>query len=148
MTMGYDLVAKRRKRGTTGYYRAGIEFMTFLRSAMVAAGVPEALVYKKFVSNDNLLVTPLQSRTIAEQLTTWLRGRNLTLDLAETNERARASADALFFVLRAVGNQKETTRLARRRRAKSLPLRVDRKGRKAIREFAAFCAGSGGFHVG
>jgi hypothetical protein len=39
-------------------------------------------------------------------------------------------------------------RLARRRRAKRLPLRVDRKARKAIREFAASCAGSGGFYVG
>jgi hypothetical protein len=32
---------------------------------MAAAGVPEALVYRKFVSNDGLLVTPLQSRMIA-----------------------------------------------------------------------------------
>jgi hypothetical protein len=28
---------------------------------MVAAGVPGALVYKKFIGNDSLLVTPLQS---------------------------------------------------------------------------------------
>jgi hypothetical protein len=145
--MGYDLTAKRRKRGAVGYYRSGIEFMTFLRSAMVAAGVQDALVYKKFVSNDNWLVTPRQSKMIAERLATWLRGRNLTLDLAEANEGARASTDGLRFVLRAVGNKKEEARLARNRRAKSLPLRVGRRARKVIRKFAAFCAESGGFHV-
>ena len=48
--MGFDLDAKRPKRGAEGYYRSGIEFMTVLRSAMVAAGVQDALVYKKFVA--------------------------------------------------------------------------------------------------
>jgi hypothetical protein len=145
--MGYDLDARRPKRGAASYYRSGIEFMTFLRSAMVAAGVPEALVYKKFTSNDNLLVTPTQSRMIAQSLTRWLRRRNLTLDLAETNQWTRASTDSLLFVLQAVGNHKDRARLARSRRAKSLPLRMDRRARKTLREFAAFCAGSGGFYV-
>ena len=40
--------------------------MIVLRAAMVAAGVPEALVYKKFISNDTCLVTPIQSRTIMD----------------------------------------------------------------------------------
>jgi hypothetical protein len=34
--------------------------------------------------------------------------------------------------------------LALLRRAKSVPFHVDRKARKAVRQFAAFCAGSGG----
>jgi hypothetical protein len=146
--MGYDLVAKGRKRGTAGYYRAGIEFMALMRSAMRAADVPEALVCRKFVSNDNLLVTSLQARMLARKLTTWLRGRNLTLDLAETDERAHGSLDALLLVQKAVGNKREAARLRQRRRPESLPLRVDRQARKAIREFAGFCAGSGGFYVG
>jgi hypothetical protein len=145
--MGYDLVAKRAQRGAVDYYRAGIEFMTFLRSAMLAAGVPEALVYKKFVSNDDWLVTPLQSTMIAEKLTTWLRGRHVTLDLAENNSRAHVSTDALSFVQRAIGHEKDAARFARRRRAKNLPIRLDRKARRALREFAAFCGGSGGFWV-
>lgn len=142
--MGFDLAAKRPTHGAESYYRSGIEFMTVLRSAMVAAGVQEALVYKKFVANDNWLVTPMQSRMIAERLTAWLRGRSLTLDLAEGEGRARASTDGLRLVLRAVGNQQEGARLARKLR---LPFRVDREARKAIREFAAFCADSGGFYV-
>jgi hypothetical protein len=145
--MGFDLVAKGRTRGAGSYYRVGIESMAFLRSAMRAAGVKEALVYKKFVSNDNLLVTSLQAKMVGEKLTTWLRGHNLTLDLAETNDRAYATLDGLQSVLNALNN-KEAARLSRRRRANSLPLRVDRKARSAIRNFAAFCAGSGGFYVG
>ena len=145
--MGYDLDAKRPKRGASSYYRSGIELMAFLRSAMVAADVPETLVYRKFISNDNLFVTQAQSRMIADKLTTWLRRRNLILDLAETNRWAPASARSLAFVLQAVGDRKNKARLARSLGAKSLPLRVDRKARKTLREFAGFCAGSGGFHV-
>ena len=146
--MGYDLMAKRPRRGAAGYYRSGIEFMIFLRSAMVAAGVKESIVYKKFISNDGYLVTPLQSRTIAERLATWLRGRNLVLDLAEKNERALVSTEGLFEILKALNSQSKRARaLALLRRAKSLPFHVDRKARKAIRQFAAFCAGSGGFYV-
>ena len=145
--MGFDLHAKRPKRKPEAYYRSGIEFMTVLRSAMLAAGVQEALVYKKFVSNDNWLVTARQSKMIAERLTTWLQGRSKTLDLVEANESARASTDGLRLVFLAVGNQKEGARLARKVSAKRLPFRVDREARKAIRQFAAFCADSGGFHV-
>jgi hypothetical protein len=121
--------------------------MIVLRAAMVAAGVPEALVYKKFISNDSWLVSPIQSRTIAKKLTTWLRGDHLELDLVETNANAHWSLDALSAVVRAVGSTREKAELAQLRRAKSLPCRVDPDTRKAIREFAAFCAGSGGFHV-
>ena len=121
--------------------------MAFLRSAMLAAGVPEALVYTKFVSNDKLLVNTLQAKMIAQKLTTWLEGRNLTIELAETDSRAQSSLDALFSVHSAVGNKEAAARLERRRRSESLPLRVDRKARRAIRNFAAFCAGSGGFFV-
>ena len=145
--MGYDLSAKRPHRGAENYYRAGIEFMGFLRSAMAAAGVPERLIYKKFVSNDDYLVTARESAMIAEKLTTWLRGRNLMLDLAETNPKAHVATDGLLFVQRAVGNQKEAAAIARRRRAKSLPIRLDRRSRSALRGFAAFCAGGGGFYV-
>lgn len=145
--MGFDLAAKRPHRGAENYCRAGIEFMAFLRSAMVAADVRQELVYRKFVSNDDLLVTGLESKMIADKLTSWLRGRNLTLDLAETDPRSRVAVDGLMFVQKAVGNKDEADRLARKRRAKSLPYQMDRKARKAIREFVAFCAGSGGFYV-
>lgn len=145
--MGYDLVAKAPGRGAVDYYRAGIENMAFLRAAMLAAGVHEGLVYKKFVSNDDLLVTSLQASTIAQKLTTWLQGRKLTLDLADTDDRVQVAADVLAFVLKAVGPKKEAAALERRRRARSLPFRVDRTARKAIRGFATFCAGSGGFYV-
>jgi hypothetical protein len=121
--------------------------MTFLRSAMLAAGVPQALVYRKFVSNDHLLVTALESKMIAEKLSVWLRGRSLTLDLAESDPRSRVAAKALLFVQKAVGNEDEAARLARKRRAESLPFRMDRKARIAIRAFAGFCGGSGGFYV-
>ena len=145
--MGFDLEAKRPKRAVENYYRSGIDRMIFLRSAMVAAGVPDTLVYKKFISNDNLFVTPMQSRMIANRLTKWLRRRNLKLDLAETNRQARASTASLFLVLQAVGNTRDKSRLARIGRAKSLPFRMDRRARKTLREFATFCAGSGGFYV-
>ncbi len=145
--MGYDLVAKEEERGAVSDYRVGTESMVILRSAMRAAGVPEALVYKKFVSNDNFFVTPLQARMVAQKLTTWLQGRNLMLDLSETNERASASTDGLLEVLTAVGDKKRAAELARLRGATSLPLRVDRDTRRDIRDFASFCAGSGGFYV-
>jgi hypothetical protein len=145
--LGFDLIAKRRKRGAADYYASKIQFMVVLRSAMVAAGVEEGLVYKKFIANDHWLVSARESRIIAERLTTWLQGRNLVLNLAETNERAHVATDALSLVLQTVGKHKEQARLARHRRATSLPFRVDRTARKAIREFAAFCAGSGGFYV-
>ena len=71
----------------------------------------------------------------------------LELDLAESDERARRSIDALIYVLKAVGNKNEATRLRRRHRAKRRPFRVDRRARKAIRDFATFCGESGGFYV-
>jgi hypothetical protein len=146
--MGYDLMAKRPSRGAADYYRSGIEFMIFLRCAMVAAGVSPALVYKKFISNDGFLVTPLQSRTIAKRLTTWLKGRNLVLDLAERTESALLSTEGLFEVLNTMDSRSDRARrLALLRTAKSLPYRVDRRARKTLRQFAAFCAGSGGFRV-
>ena len=145
--MGFDLSAKHPKRDVEGYYRSGIEGMILLRCAMVAAGVPEALVYKKFTSNDNLLVTPLQSQMIAQKLMTWLRRRNLKLDLVEADPRAHSSIDALFFVVKTVGKRKEQARLARRRQAQTMHFRIDRAARETLREFAAFCATSGGFYV-
>ena len=146
-TVGFDLTAKRPKRGAEGYYRSGIEFMSLLRCAMVAAGVPEALVYRKFVSNDDRLVTRRESQMIAEKLTSWLHGRNLVLELAERNERARVSVENLQYVQQAVGSRQEASRIARRLRADTLTLRVDRKARRSIRDFAVFCDRSGGFYV-
>jgi hypothetical protein len=121
--------------------------MGFLRCAMLAAGVPETLVYKKFVSNDDLLVTPLQSEMIAERLTAWLRGRNLFLELVETDPRAHLALEGQHFLESALGNREEADHIARNLRAKSRIVRVDRVARKSIRDFAAFCAGSGGFYV-
>ena len=145
--MGFDLTARHPAKGESDYHRAGIERMAFLRSAMTAAGVPGELVFRKFVSNDHLLVTPRESAAIAERLTAWLRGRNLTLDIAEPDPRANVTLEALAALQRSVGNRQEAARLARRLRAKSLPIRLDHEARATVRAFAAFCAGSGGFHV-
>ncbi len=87
--MGFDLVAKTPSHPGTSYLRVDIFQMIFLRSAMLAAGVSEILVNRKFLGNDNYLVTPLQSAVIAEKLKIWLRGRNLAVDLVEQNKRAR-----------------------------------------------------------
>jgi hypothetical protein len=145
--MGFDLTAKRPKRGATRYFRAGIEFMRVLRCAMLAAGVPEVLVYKKFVSNDDWLVTARQSEMISEKVTAWLRGRNLTLQLVEQNPRGQAVLKHLGWLLAALGNKRERNRIENELAAKSLIRRVDRKTRKDIREFATFSRGSGGFWV-
>jgi hypothetical protein len=56
--MGFDLSANARNAALGPYYGAGIEHMGLLRCAMLTAGVPETLVYKKFVSNDDLLAAP------------------------------------------------------------------------------------------
>ena len=120
--------------------------MVVLRSAMVAAGVPEALVYKKFISNDSWLVTPIQSKTIAKKLTDWLQADDLTLDLIETNSNAHWSLDALSVVVRAVGNKKDKSDLQARGAKRQLCC-VDSDTRKAILEFGEFCDRSGGFHV-
>jgi hypothetical protein len=69
------------------------------------------------------------------------------LDLPESNPWSRMAADGLMFIQKTVGNKDEASRLARKRRAKNLPFRMDRKAQKAVRAFAEFCAGSGGFYV-
>ena len=92
--MGFDLTAKNKRLGEKGYLRAGVYEMILLRASMVAAGVDEKLVYGKFVGNDDLLVTAIQSRKIAESLTAWLKGRNLTADLSESSERANPGNEA------------------------------------------------------
>jgi hypothetical protein len=145
--MGFDLIAKRPKRGAPGYYRAGIPFMGLLRAAMRAAGVDENVIYRTFVSNDALFVTGRQAAAIAQALRAWLRGRNLVVDIAESDPRACLAEDALLEVLRATGATKEADQFARSRRVGARPVHVDRRVRKAIREFAEFCASSGGFHV-
>ena len=67
---------------------------------MLAARVDEDLVYKKFVGNDGRFVTPLQSKTIAESLADWLRGRNLTVTLSERSLLADAGNEAHLGVIR------------------------------------------------
>ncbi len=66
--MGFELVAKRPAHPDARYFHVNIFQMIFLRSAMLAAGVSENLVNKKFLVNDNYLVTPLQSVMIAKKL--------------------------------------------------------------------------------
>lgn len=145
--MGFDLVAKRRDLGDQGYFGANIFSMIFLRSAMLAAGVKEELIYKKFLANDGYLVTPLQARTIAEQLNAWLKGRKLRIDLAEENERAKQANDATLWVLEALNIREQKYAAAHLRSAKSAPVTLDRTLRKVVRNFAAFCERSGGFWV-
>jgi len=129
------------------YFRADIYQMILVRSAMIAAGVNEKLVFKKFVSNDDFLVTPHQSALIGEKLKAWLKGRNLVLDLSERNERAKVGNQAYFDILLQLGNRqdKETARIFSK--DKPLPVKLDPAGRKVIRDFAEFCMHSGGFWV-
>ena len=145
--MGFDLVAKRRDLGNEGYMRVSIFSMILLRSAMLAAGVEEGLIYKKFLANDGFLVTPLQARTIAERLKAWLRGRKLRLDLAEENKDAKRANDAILRVFEVVGERKQKSVATHFRREKSIPVTLDRRQRKAVRDFAGFCERSGGFWV-
>ena len=145
--MGFDLVARRRDLGNEGYMRASIFSMILLRSAMLAAGVKEGLIYKKFLANDGFLVTPLQARTIAERLKAWLRGRKLRLDLAEENKDAKRANDAILRVFEVVGERKQKSVATHFRRNKSIPVTLDRRQRKAVRDFAGFCERSGGCWV-
>ncbi len=145
--MGFDLISKNRSLADAGYMRANVYQMVFLRSAMLAAGVKESLVYKKFLGNDGWLVTDLQAKTIAVNLRNWMRGRNLVLDFAERNEKVRRVNDTVFGLIESVsgGGQKMAARKIRR--AKSLIVRIDRNMRVAIRRFVDFCERSGGFWV-
>ena len=145
--MGFDLHAKGRNLGEKGYYRASIYHMIFLRSAMLAAGVNENLVCKKFVSNDGLLVTSLQSKQIAERLRDWLKGRKLTLDLAERNKIARLANAGYLQVIQVLGEGEAKSTAKHFSKSKSIPFHVNNRARKDIREFADFCHTSGGFQV-
>ena len=145
--MGFHLVAKKTKSPNTDYLHVNIFQMTFLRSAMLAAGVSGSLVHKKFLANDGYLVTPLQSRTIAEKLRTWLRGRNLVVDLIEQNERARQINNAVFRVFQQIADTRQKSMARQYGRAKSIPLSLTRPLRKTLRYFADFCENSGGFRV-
>ncbi len=145
--MGFDLVAKRPSHPGASCFRVDIFQMILLRSAMLAAGVSEILVNRKFLGNDNYLVTPLQSAMIAKKLKIWLKGRNLVIDLVEQNERAREVNNAVLRLFQAIGDSGQKAMARQYRRAKSIPLRLSRSSRKALRVFADFCERSGGFRV-
>ncbi len=145
--MGFDLSAQNRSLHDSGYFRANLYQMIMLRAAMVAAGVAKNLIYKKFVGNDGFLVTELQSRQIAEKLTTWLKGRNLLLDLAEQDEGARTVNEAYLKLLLRVADHDQIKLAKLFLTRKSLPLKVDSRVRRMIRKFADFSHGSGGFTV-
>jgi hypothetical protein len=147
LLMGFDLTAKNPRLGDDGYFRASVYQMILLRSSMLAAGVKEILIYRKFAANDGFFVTRLQSQQIAGRLRAWLKDRNLTLDLAEQNEEAKKSSQAYFQVFLQLCNR-EDKRIAKHfSKSKSLPLNVNPGVRKVIRGFAGFCAHSGGFWV-
>ena len=70
--------------------------------------------------------------------------------LIAERERRRSGAAAVGWRSRAtnaLGHRERADRIVRNLRAKSRTIRVDRAARKSIRDFAAFCAGSGGFYV-
>jgi hypothetical protein len=144
--MGFDLTAKRRDLGDDGYFRIQIFWMRLYRRAMVAAGVSEDLVYTKFLSNDGYFVTLRQSQTIADKLDSWLRGRNLTVDLCELHPRAVELNRALAGLLPMFEGRRKP-RAHRLCDAKPMPLRLDRRLRQIIRGFAGFCRRSGGFWI-
>ena len=145
--MGFDLSAKDRNLGEKGYFRASFYQMVLLRTSMVMAGVNETLVYKKFSGNDGFLVTPLQSKRIAESLRTWLKGRNLIVDLSEHNETAKKANRAYLDILVQLGEGEEKSRARHFSKSESIPFKLDSGARREIRKFADFCARSGGFWV-
>ena len=145
--MGFDLSARNRRLGRKGYFRASVYQMMLLRRSMTCAGVDQRLVYHKFVGNDGFFVTKLQARKVAEKLSAWLRGRNLTVELVEDNNAARKANSAYLGVFQEIGDG-ETRSIARRfSKAKSLPVRLDSGMRAFIRTFAKFCDRSDGFWV-
>ena len=145
--MGFDLVAKNKGRGDKGYFHASAYQMILLRASMIAAGVDEKLVYGKFVGNDGLLVTTLQSLKIAESMAAWLGGRKLAVVLSEGHASAKATNEAYFGIIRAIGGRDDRRALKQFQALKSRPLRLDPKSRKFLRRFAEFAGHSGGFWV-
>lgn len=145
--MGFDLSARNTRLGDKGYLRTNVFQMILLRSSMLAAGVKETLVYRKFAANDGCLITRLQSQKIAGHLGAWLKGRNLKLDLAEQNEKAKTANQAYFQVFSNLGSRDEKRIAKHFSTSKSLPLKVNAGVRRLIRGFADFCARSGGFWV-
>jgi hypothetical protein len=140
--MGFDLSGKR-----DGYFRASIYQMIFLRRVMIAAGVKPDLVYKKFVSNDSYFVTPLQGRSIASKVNVWLKGRNLILDLAETDKGALSMNKFYFGVIESLGTRNEAKFAKTFSSRKTIPVRINPEHRKMLRSFASFCDQSEGFWV-
>ncbi len=114
---------------------------------MSAAGVKEELIYKKFLANDGYLVTPLQARTIAERLNAWLKGKKLHIDLVERNQKARQVTGATLRMFEILDKGIQKSMAAHLRRARTVPVTLDRKLRKFVREYAAFCERSGGFWI-
>ncbi|MGH9737401.1 MAG: hypothetical protein ACRD4X_02300 [Candidatus Acidiferrales bacterium] len=145
--MGFDLTAKNKRLGEKGYLRANVYQMILFRASMLAAGVDEDLVYGRFVSNDGLFVTALQSRKIADRLTGWLRGRKLMVSLSERNGVANAANEAYFEAFRKLGGPGNKRAVKQFAVLKSHPFRLDLKARKVVRDLAEFSNRSGGFWV-
>lgn len=145
--MGFDLNAQNCNLRDRGYLRADVYQMMMLRVAMLAAGVEKTFIYRKFVANGGFLVTELQSRKIAEKLTTWLKGRKLVLDLAEKDERAKAVNEAYLKVFLQVAGRDDKKLAKLFLSSTTLPLQVDSRVRRVIRKFADFSNRSGGFTV-
>ena len=145
--MGFDLTAKNNRVGEKGYFRANVYQMILLRTSMLAAGVDENLVYGKFVGNDGLFVTALQSRKIARSLAAWLTRPKLTVHLSERNELANRSNEVYFEVIRQVGGREDKRILKQFLDGKPLPFKLDSRARKVVRAFADFSSRSGGFWV-
>jgi len=145
--MGFDLYATDKAAGKSGYFRAGMREMILLRSAMIAAGVDRKLVYGKFIGNDGLRVTAIESRHIAANLRNWLKGRSLIIDLYERNETARRVTRFLFDLSIQLGDRNAKDARNILNTTKSLPVKVSAGMRKAFLEFANFCGRSRGFKV-
>lgn len=105
----------------------------------------EELIHKKIPANDGFLVTPRQAKAIAEQLNACLKGRKLQIDIAKRNTKAKQTNDATLSVSEALDTPERKSAAAHLRRAKLAPVTLDRRLRKVVREFAAFCERSGGF---
>jgi hypothetical protein len=145
--MGFDMTAQQPRKKGSGYYRANVFWMTVLRCSMLASGVKEKLIYQKFLCNDGWRVTPLQAGTIADKLTAWLKGRNLVIELFESNEQAMRVNDALSRLFGALKGSRAKKASKRSSGSRSTPLKVDRRIRRELRQFAEFCQNSCGFWI-
>lgn len=145
--MGFDLVAKNKRAGEGGDYRADIYGMYLLRCAMREAGVPEKLTQSKFLFNDGQFVTANQAAAIGTKLNDWLTGRSITVSVVEPDGFWLETIAALEDAFSDDPSGKAGKRRSRKRHKESTIVKITSQHRSFIRNFARYCLKSKGFKV-